>query len=68
LESACFNYHCLPYDGGIFDQPLYLMEAFNIIRSTKNRYENKNIEEITKNMNKDSGSKPQVMPKKMFKR
>jgi len=65
LESACHNYHCLPYAGGLFDQPIKLIETFNVIRATRNKYDNLKIEQITKDVknNPDSSKKPLNIPK-----
>lgn len=48
LEDSCHSYRCLPYEGGLFDQPNYIMEAFNIIRATKNKYNNAKMDEALK--------------------
>ena len=40
MESACAAYNQLPYDGGFLDQPIRLMEAFDIIRGERQRFEN----------------------------
>jgi hypothetical protein len=46
LEDACHTYHVLPYSGGLFDQPLYIMEAFQTIRGTKNKYEAEKLKSL----------------------
>jgi len=39
LESACKEYKNLPFEGGIFDQPQYILDVFSTIRQERNRYE-----------------------------
>jgi len=46
LEAHCSQYHCLPYPGGLLDQPARIMDAFAIIRSVRNRYEQEKIKKI----------------------
>lgn len=55
LEDSCHNYHCLPYDGGLFDQPIYLLQAFNVIRGEKNKYEKIKADKLLSDL-KSSGS------------
>lgn len=43
LESAASEYHVLPYDGAYLDQPLYIIEAFDICRATRAKYSNKKM-------------------------
>lgn len=37
-ESAAREYHTLPYAGGYLDQPLYIIQAFQIIRGARGQY------------------------------
>lgn len=46
LEAACDKYHCLPYDGGIEDQPTILLEAFSAIREASNEYYREKFRDI----------------------
>jgi hypothetical protein len=64
LEDSCFSYHCLPYEGGLLDQPLYLIEAFNVIRSEKNKYDNKKFEDGLKDIKSNTGNVPVITPPK----
>jgi len=52
MEDACNNYHCLPYKGGLLDQPIYILESFNVIRGEKNRYERVRADKLMKNIEK----------------
>lgn len=56
-ESACKEYRTLPYGGGLWDQPLALLEAFDLIRSERNQFERIRIEKLnttTKKVKPDS--------------
>lgn len=44
IEAAARDYHELPFDGGWLDQSNIIIEAFDIIRSTRNRFELERIE------------------------
>lgn len=35
----CKEFHCLPFEGGYFDQPAKWIEAFELIQNTINQYE-----------------------------
>jgi hypothetical protein len=61
IESGCKEYHALPYEGGLMDQPVWLLEAFDIIRSERNAFERIRIEDYKKSAdsNKDR-IKPQL--------
>lgn len=60
LEAACTAYNTLPYPGGWLDQPLWVIEIFNEIRSVKNQFEASRMDEISKSSGKGSsgGSSP----------
>lgn len=53
-ESAASKYNSLPFKGGFLDQPLFVIEAFNVIRAADNLYNSKKME----NMKKAGKSKP----------
>jgi len=55
-EQASREYHVLPFDGGLWDQPLALLRSFTIIRSERNQYERIRMERVTKKMKKGKGS------------
>lgn len=38
LFLMCKEFHCLPYAGGYLDQPAYLIEAFELIKSIIDQY------------------------------
>jgi hypothetical protein len=62
-EQASREYHVLPFDGGLWDQPLTLLRAFSIIRSERNQYERIRMEKVTKKMKRqssDMGNTPNV--------
>lgn len=46
LEDACNNYHVLPYNGGLLDQPQLLLEVFNVVRAEKERYKSAKAEKM----------------------
>jgi hypothetical protein len=56
LEDSCHNYHSLPYAGGLFDQPIYLMQAFNVIRGEKNKYEKTKADKLLSDLRSSGGS------------
>ena len=33
LYSRCQQYHCLPYAGGILNQPAWIMDLFSVIEN-----------------------------------
>jgi len=45
LESTCSEYHVLPYEGGLFEQPQYIFDSFNAIRAARNEYHRISMEE-----------------------
>ena len=67
LEQAVTEYNTLPYDGGYWDQPLLMIEAFNAIRSERNQFERVRIETMkakakTKGKGGKSGSPNEDRP------
>jgi hypothetical protein len=36
--TMCKDFHCLPFAGGLFDQPAIYVEAFELIQSVINQY------------------------------
>jgi len=48
LESCCSKYHCLPYEGGLFDQPAWVPELFELITTTRNEFERDRNDEMMK--------------------
>ncbi len=48
LEQAVREYHTLPYEGGYWDQPLAMIEAFAAIRSERNQFELIRFERLKK--------------------
>lgn len=51
LESFCSEYHCLPYTGGMDQQPALMVQAFNIIRGVKVDYQTRKMENARKEKN-----------------
>ena len=47
LENAVSRYHTLPFPGSYLEQPLTMIEAFEVIRSTIIDFENRQMREIT---------------------
>ena len=43
MEAFCSEYKCLPYSGAMDEQPQKLIDAFNVIRGTKNEYQARKI-------------------------
>ena len=35
LYSRCQKYHCLPYSGGVLEQPAWIMDLFGLIEGLK---------------------------------
>jgi len=59
LESACKEYKILPQGGGLLDQLAIYLDAFQVIRGEKVKYENKRNKEAMANIKKPtSESKP----------
>jgi len=56
LESAASEYHTLPYGdwqgNGYLDQPLYIIEAFDVCRSARAKYSNKKMNAMKENQKK----------------
>jgi len=48
MESRCHEYHVFPFEGGQFDQTALLIEAFDAIRSGRNTFHSKKMEEVTR--------------------
>lgn len=60
-ESAADKYSVLPYEGAYLDQPLYVIEGFNICRSAESKYTNtkmKKSKKSAKSAVNNSQSKP----------
>jgi hypothetical protein len=38
IYCMCKEFHCLPYEGGYFDQPAKWIEAFELIQSVIGEY------------------------------
>lgn len=45
-EQAAREYHTLPFSGGLWDQPLKLLEVFTTVRYERNQYERVRVEAI----------------------
>lgn len=56
VEQACREYYKLPFDGGLWDQPYKLIQAFAQIRQERNQYERARMEELKR----DGKSKKKV--------
>jgi len=48
MEARCHEYHIFPFAGGQFDQTALLVEAFDAIRSGRNNFHSKKMEEVQK--------------------
>ncbi len=57
LENAASRYHNLPYKGAYTDQPVIIIDAFEIIRSAIIRFENDLMKEAQKSAEKSSNVK-----------
>jgi len=63
MESSCREYSCLPYEGGLLDQPLVLNEVFHVIQSEKASYERTRMSKLQKETkNKQSSSNKPKRP------
>lgn len=51
-EGLCEGYHVLPYEGPLGKQPQGLVEAFSIIRRTRNEEQVRSIQEQRAEMNR----------------
>lgn len=58
LESACHAYRTLPFEGGLLDQPQLFLDAFETIRSERNRYENFKNQALFDKMKSKTDSTP----------
>lgn len=54
-EQAVREYHTLPYDGGLWDQPNPLLDAFTAIRIERAQYERVRFERMRKKSEKGGG-------------
>jgi len=45
-EQSAREYHQLPFDGGLWDQPRQLLDIFTTIRSERNQYERIRYEQM----------------------
>jgi len=48
MEARCSEYGIFPFDGGQFNQPALLVEAFDAIRAGRNMFHSKKMKEVTK--------------------
>lgn len=55
-EGLAEAYHTLPYPGALFDQPAGLVEAFSVIRRTKNEEQVRDLQEQRAAMNRQQWS------------
>lgn len=39
LYYSCKEFNCLPYEGGLLDQPAVIAEAFFVIQNVINQYQ-----------------------------
>jgi len=46
MESRCHEYHIFPFEGGQLDQTALLVEAFDAIRSGRNTFHSKKMDEV----------------------
>jgi len=60
MEFSCREYKVLPFEGGLLDQPLVLMEVFRVIQSEKASYERARMSKMKKQFSEktSSSSKP----------
>lgn len=63
-EQAVREYHTLPFEGGLWDQPMALLEAFVAIRSERNQYERLRWDKIEKGQKRksDTGDRTLISP------
>lgn len=57
LEEWASQYHLLPFDGGIMDQPNIVFESFNVIMSTRAQYLSKQHDKMKEEMKPKGGKK-----------
>jgi len=62
LETAASKYHSLPFEGAYLDQPLYIIEAFDICRAAEAKYNNYKLNQIKVKTDK-TPSKPVTLGK-----
>ena len=61
-EQASRDYHVLPFDGGLWDQPLQLLQIFTAVRYERAHYERIRFERIEKKMKSKSGQGQNAIP------
>ena len=57
MEAFCKEYHCLPFEGSMMDQPNILIEIFSVIRGTRAEFEINRQKEMMKKVDKQKGQK-----------
>lgn len=67
-ESAADKYGVLPYKGSYLDQPLYVIEGFNICRSAESRYTNTKMKDSKKKSKKTGANSPAGKRRNMNRR
>jgi hypothetical protein len=55
-ESAANKYGVLPFEGSYLDQPLYVIQGFNVIRAADSLYNSKKMKEMDKQNKKSTNS------------
>lgn len=60
-EQSCREYHVLPFEGGMWNQPKKLIHYFTHIRTVRNEYERQRMEQIKKE-SKSSNRKDNKIP------
>jgi hypothetical protein len=58
-EQASRDYQALPYDGGLWDQPKVLLDAFTAIRSERSHFDRIRLEKFKNKGTKGEGPKDQ---------
>jgi hypothetical protein len=48
MEARCHEYHIFPFEGGQLDQTALLVEAFDAIRSGRNTFHSKKMDEVSR--------------------
>ena len=51
-EQSAREYHQLPFDGGLWDQPRQLLDIFTTIRAERNQYERIRYEQMERKSKK----------------
>lgn len=54
LETAASKYHVLPFPGSYLQQPLYIIEAFDVCRAAEARWNNNKILKMKEKSNNKS--------------